>query len=145
MLDPLCAYLALIEKAAADPQTFGTAWNIGPASESERNVAALLDAFVATWGQGARWEVDPRPHPKEASTLRLDTTLARDVLGWSPLLDFDAMIEWTAAWYRAYAGGHNMQAVTGEQVDRFLGQRVRLTMPTFPVPAAGHDDVAMAV
>ena len=62
--------------------------------------------------------------------LRLDATRAREILGWTPLLDFDAMIEWTAAWYRGFLDEADMRGLTMTQVDAFLGKRVRLTLPT---------------
>ena len=137
VLDPLVAYLALAERAHGDPAGFGSAWNIGPGRDAERDVATLLAGFSRAWGPRSRWVVDSGSHPKETGVLRLDASRARRDLGWAPLLDFDEMIAWTADWYRAFAGGADMRAVTLEQVDRFLGQRVRVTVPgadAVPVP-----------
>ena len=128
VLDPLCAYLALVERAHSAPE-YACAWNFGPDWRAERPVGDVVKAFAGAWGDSARWQLDAGAHPKEATTLRLDTSRARDVLGYVPLLDFDAMVAWTVDWYRAYADGGDMSRVTLDQIDGYLGQRVRLTMP----------------
>lgn len=129
VLDPLTAYLALAEKAYADPSVYGNAWNIGPGFAAERTVADLLAGLSSAWRTPQSWTRDDGPYPKESNMLRLDATRAREILGWTPLLDFDAMIEWTAAWYRGFLDGADMRGLTMTQVDAFLGKRVRLTLP----------------
>ncbi|MGI3903280.1 MAG: CDP-glucose 4,6-dehydratase [Janthinobacterium lividum] len=130
VIDPLLAYLMLAERAFFEPTTFGTAWNIGPGPAAERDVAALLAGLAATWAPATPWQRDSRAHVKEAGTLRLDTSKARELLGWSPLLTFDEMIEWTAAWYRTYAEGGDVRPMTLQQIDQALVQRLRVTVPS---------------
>ena len=48
-------------------------------------------------------------------------------LGWSPLLSPAEAVESTAAWAVAFDAGVDMRAFTLDQIDRYLGQRVRLT------------------
>ena len=129
VIDPLLAYLALAERAFFEPTTYGTAWNIGSGTASERDVASLLAGLAAAWTPAAPWHHDTRAHPKEAGTLRLDISKARELLGWSPLLTFDEMIDWTAAWYRTYAEGRDVRAITRQQIDQALVQRLRVTVP----------------
>jgi CDP-glucose 4,6-dehydratase len=62
-------------------------------------------------------------------------------LGWSPLLDPTEAVAWTREWRRAFEAGADMRAVTLEQVDCYLGQRVRLTSP-FAEAGVGAVDVA---
>ena len=143
VLDPLLAYLELLERAAAEPSAYGTAWNIGPGAASERPVAALLSGLAAAWGCDDTWLQDERRHPKETACLRLDTTQAQERLGWTPLLGFDEMIDWTATWYRTYVDGGDVAVMTMEQVDRALTQRLRLTVPS--VAPASRDRPGAAV
>jgi len=131
VLEPLSGYLMLAEQAARHGAKFGEGWNFGPGADSERDVEALLTRFMAAWGPEARWLPDRSAHPHEAGLLRLDVSKAREKLGWRPLLTFDETVEWTARWYRAYADGADMRAATFDQIDAYLGQRVRLTSP-FP-------------
>ena len=133
VLEPLVGYLLLIEKAMTAPAALAGeidgGWNFGPGLGSEQSVEALLERFIAAWGHAARWSKDAGAHPHEARLLRLDTSKAREILGWSPLLDFEQTTAWTAHWYRAFADRRDMLETTLKQVDRYLGQRVRLVSP----------------
>lgn len=129
VLEPLSGYLMLAEQAARHGEKFSDGWNFGPGADSEQDVEALLTRFMAAWGPEATWLPDRAAHPHEAGLLRLDASKAREKLGWKPLLTFDETVEWTALWYRAHADGANMRAQTFEQIDAYLGQRVRLTSP----------------
>lgn len=129
VLEPLCGYLALIEKALTSNTRIDGSYNFGPGPGSEKSVEALLEKFTAAWGRNARWERDGGDHPHEARLLRLDTSKVRETLGWTTALDFDQTAQWTAAWYRAFAEKNDMLETTLEQIDRYLGQRVRLTSP----------------
>jgi CDP-glucose 4,6-dehydratase len=138
VLEPLTGYLLLIEAALSGAANGEGGWNFGPGPDSERSVDSLVARFASDWGAGARWTKDCGDHPHEARLLRLDTSKARETLGWSPLLDFNQTVHWTAQWYRAFADKRDMRAVTLEQVDSYLGQRVRLTSPFAPAFAAAE-------
>ncbi|PPD46703.1 MAG: CDP-glucose 4,6-dehydratase [Methylocystis sp.] len=133
VLEPLAGYLLLIEKAMsaapARAAEFDGGFNFGPGPSSEQSVEQLLAHFISAWGLDARWEKDGDDHPHEARLLRLDTAKARETLQWSPLLDFEQTTQWTAHWYRAFVDKADMLETTMKQVDRYLGQRVRLTSP----------------
>jgi CDP-glucose 4,6-dehydratase len=56
--------------------------------------------------------------------LRLDSTRARERLGWAPRWDLDAALDATVAWYAAYRDGADMRAETLRQVASFTrGER----------------------
>jgi CDP-glucose 4,6-dehydratase len=136
VLEPLAGYLMLIEKAmTAGPDRaaeFDGGFNFGPGPGSEQSVEALLAHFISAWGLDAQWERDGDHHPHEARLLRLDTAKARETLGWTPILDFEQTTQWTAQWYRAFVDKADILETTLKQVDRYLGQRVRLTSPFKP-------------
>lgn len=127
VLEPLRGYLLAAEKALSGTSV-QSAYNFGPGPEGEHAVRNLLDQFGAAWGPSGSlaWRHDRGPRPKETSVLRLDTARARDDLDWRPLLAFGEAVEWTADWYRAFAAGADIAAVTREQIDRYLGLCVRL-------------------
>ncbi len=129
VLEPLTGYLMLIETAITRNDSLEGAWNFGPGSASEQSVEALVSRFIGAYGRGASWTHDHGDHPHEANLLRLDTAKAREILGWSPLLGFEETVDWTSQWYRALADGQDVIAATMMQVDRYLGQRVRLVSP----------------
>ena len=127
VLEPLRGYILAAEKALSGAPVQG-AYNFGPGSEGEHAVRDLLDRFGAAWSPTGTlaWHHDRGPRPKETSVLRLDTARARDDLDWRPLLPFGEAVEWTADWYRAFAEGADIAAVTREQIDRYLGLCVKL-------------------
>jgi CDP-glucose 4,6-dehydratase len=127
-LEPLYGYLRLAE-ACFESSAISGGFNFGPGLAGERSVATLLDGFYAALGGERGWELDGAKHPHEAKLLRLDTSRAHETLGWAPLLGFDETLAWTAEWYGAFLRGEDVRRLTFEQVDRYLGMRVRLVSP----------------
>ena len=120
VLDVLCGYLILAERAAEDPQRYGEGWNFGPAGEDAREVSFIASRIVESWGGGARWEKvrsDSQPH--EATLLKVDASKARARLGWAQRLRLDLGLDWTIEWYRQFAQGKSALALTEDQIDRF--------------------------
>lgn len=104
VLDPLHGYLLLAESLARGPGLSSHAWNFGPATEDVLPVGAVAHLFVETWGNGAAWQRQEAAGvpPKEARLLQVDSSLARDELGWAPKWRVREAIARTAAWYRDY-------------------------------------------
>lgn len=115
VLNPLSGYLLLAQALWADG-AHATAYNFGPAGEDARPVADLVERFAARWPGGISCELDPGPHPHEATVLRLDSSRARTRLGWRPLWDLGAAIDATVDWHVRVRGGEEATAVTRGQV-----------------------------
>ena len=119
----LCAlegYLAVAERLAAGEP--GSAWNFGPAEGDERPVAAVVEGIRARWpGELAMRAAAPGAAAAEAPALRLDSSRARDRLGWAPRWDLDAALDATVDWYAAYRDGADMRAETLRQIDGYAG------------------------
>lgn len=65
-----------------------------------------------------------------AWSFSVDTHASRpQAIGFAPLLDADEAQQWTSDWRAAFAAGSDMRAFTLQQIDAYLGQRVRLTSP----------------
>jgi CDP-glucose 4,6-dehydratase len=119
VLDPLAGYLMLAQAMIVDPMRAPTALNFAPDADSFRPVCELVEAFTTCWGGRPAWRFDADEHPHEASLLTLDSTLARSLLGWRPLLSFDEAVTWTADWYRAFWNGDDVALLTRQQIDAF--------------------------
>lgn len=102
VLDALCGYLLLAERLHADGNRFAEAWNFGPDSSAERPVSEVMEVLTPFWGEDASWQAHHASGPHEASRLALDSSKARQRLGWRPRLDFEAAIALTAHWYRRH-------------------------------------------
>lgn len=120
VLDVLCGYLVLAERAAADPHGYGEGWNFGPAGEDARDVSFIASRIVEAWGGDARWDdAQSASQPHEATLLKVDASKARARLGWAPRLRLDLGLDWTIEWYRKLAQGESALALTEGQIGRF--------------------------
>ena len=79
--------------------------------DEETTIGALAEKIVAIVGRPVRIETDAsrlRPERSEVLRLRGDSSLARELLGWSPAVPLDEGLRRTVAWVRenldAYAG-----------------------------------------
>ena len=115
VLEPLSGYLLLAERLWGDA-AFAEGWNFGPAPEDAKPVRWLADRIAALWPDELAWDVDPGPHPHEAGYLALDSTKARERLGWTPAWGLDAALERIVEWHRGHRDGADLRALTLAQI-----------------------------
>jgi len=118
VLNPLGGYLSLIERLAADPGAAGP-WNFGPHPDDEQPVRNVADTICELWGEGLQWDAVDAVGPAEVPVLRIDSTKAREQLGWQPHWDLDAALSATVAWFARYRDG-DAERATLEQVRAYL-------------------------
>ena len=122
VLCPLEGYLMVAERLVTDPEGTAPSWNLGPDEEDEVPVGALVEAIRTRWPGGlAVRTAPPGAAAGEAATLRLDSSLARSALGWSPRWDLATALDATVAWHARRREGADMRAVTLGQVATFSG------------------------
>jgi len=118
VLNPLSGYLRLVQLLHAAPHLQG-GWNFGPALDDARPVRWVADRISELWPGELRWEIDPGLHPHEAHFLALDSTKARERLGWAPTWELERTLAAIVEWYRALAAGDDLRAVTLAQIEAF--------------------------
>ena len=125
VLEPLSGYLQigalLMSERGGD---YAEAWNFGPPADAFMEVDAIARGLQKHWGEGAaEIEFGKREgDPHEAGMLTLDSSKARQRLGWKPQLTTEESIAITARWYRAYAAGSaNMRDLTCNQIRDYAG------------------------
>ncbi len=76
----------------------------------------VVERFLEEWGSGS-WTTpaDAGGQPHEAHRLSLDSTKAREQLGWAPVWDAQTAVRQTASWYREY---YRAPATARELVER---------------------------
>jgi CDP-glucose 4,6-dehydratase len=121
VLEPLSGYLWLAALILRDGRRYEGAWNFGPTGEvGDRPVRWVVERFLEDWGSGS-WttpgDVGRQPQPHEAHHLSLDSSKARDNLGWAPAWDAQTAVQQTASWYRDYC---RAPATARDLVDRQL-------------------------
>ncbi len=119
VLEPLHGYLLLAEKLTQEGPAWGEAWNFGPHDTDARAVAWIADRLCAHWGAHARWASDAGTHPHEAHLLKLDSSKARQRLGWTPRWDLDRALKHIVQWHHAHAAGQDMLAVSLAQISDY--------------------------
>ena len=101
VLEPLSGYLALAEKVFEGQREWEGGWNFGPWDEDAVPVSEIASLITEAWGSGAAWKAMPDPNaPHEAPYLKLDSSKARQRLGWRPRLRIAQALQWTVEWYR---------------------------------------------
>ncbi len=118
VLNPLHGYLSLAEVAWADA-AHATAYNFGPEPDDARPVSWVVERLLGHWNDDVTVIADRGPHPHEAGLLMLDSSRARQRLGWRPTWDLAAGLDATAAWYRAYRDGEPVRDVSLQQLGSF--------------------------
>jgi CDP-glucose 4,6-dehydratase len=118
VLEPLAGYLqyaqALFERRDVPP-----ALNFGPWEADVQPVGRVVEQIVELWGDDARVELQEDGGPHEAGLLTLDSTLARHKLGWFPRLRLREALSYTVEWYKRFAAGDAMDAVTLRQIEQY--------------------------
>ena len=120
VLSPLSGYLALAQ-ALWESEAFADSWNFGPEEGDARPVSWIVERMRERWSGKPEWEADPGPHPHEAAYLKLDSTRARQRLGWHPLVPLQTALRSIVDWYEAYAAGADMRETTLGQLHALGG------------------------
>jgi CDP-glucose 4,6-dehydratase len=119
VLEPLSGYLALCEKLYMQGPAFAEAFNFGLAEEDAKPVQWIVEQLTQSWGDGASWHLDGGSHPHEAHYLKLDSSKARALLGWSPRWHLGQAIKAIIVWHKAKKQGQDMRALCLQQINDY--------------------------
>lgn len=118
VLDCLHGYL-MFAQALERGESVPRALNFGPDPTAPITVAELAEEVLAAMGLDTAFERRPLPGSLEMQALAVDSSLARQKLGWRDRLPGRQAISWTADWYRSIRAGQDPLAVTRAQIDAF--------------------------
>ncbi|MFZ2267955.1 MAG: CDP-glucose 4,6-dehydratase [Azonexus sp.] len=118
VLEPLAGYLILAERISATPH-LADAWNFGPSDSDCQTTGEIADRLARTWGEPAAWQAEKSDFPHEAGLLRLDSSRARQQLGWQPSWALDTGLAATVAWHKAWLAAADMRAITLQQIENY--------------------------
>lgn len=120
ILDVLSGYILLAEEIVINGTQYSGAWNFGP-SGSIITTSQFLEEFLREWGYKSEWlDKSNEPQYKESKVLQLDCSKAKDILGWTPKLNFSQIIDLTVDWYKAYYSHHSMFEFTKRQIEYYM-------------------------
>jgi CDP-glucose 4,6-dehydratase len=121
VLEPLCGYLVLAERLAAD-SNLADAYNFGPEGQDFAAVRSVLECARRTYPD-ARGEFDANPStPHEAGLLSLEIAKAKAALGVAPRWGLGEAIKRTMEWYRSFYAGEAGSALCEGDIKAFLGE-----------------------
>ena len=96
-------------------------FNFGPLEENEITVEILTQKFISNWNScNSKIILDENENLPESKTLRLDSTKAKKILNWEPLMDIDTTIKETALWYEKFYSQKNIYDFTIKQINKYL-------------------------
>lgn len=121
VLDPLFAYLALLEGQYKNPGLAGH-YNVGPDEAGCIETKTLVNLFCRYWGNGQTW----RPAGSEATMyesgcIKLDCTRLKDKLSWRPKWSVEQALKSTVEWEKIYWQKGDSLAVMERQIRAFVG------------------------
>jgi CDP-glucose 4,6-dehydratase len=119
VLDCLSGYLVYIEYLA-QRSDIPRSLNFGPSEGASVSVANLVEAMQIALGEEPQWCVAREDATLEMKSLELDSTLARQTLGWSNGLMTAVAINVTAQWYLAFSHGQEMDAYSIASIQEYL-------------------------
>ena len=120
VVDLNVGYLAFIEATVnGNGHAVPRSLNLGPITDEILTVETIAKTMMEALGATGQIRVEPSTL-KEKSSLGINTELARESIGWSPVLDMHSALDWTAEWYKRFDVGEDPRALTNEQIRRHL-------------------------
>ncbi len=122
VLEPLKIYLTIAKSQFEDIKTAGY-YNVGPDDVDCVETGKLVDIFCNAWGEDIGWESHYDGGPHEASFLKLDCSLIKEVFGWSPVWNIEKAVQMVAQFEkRRIADPAAVRDEMDLEIKEFLGE-----------------------
>jgi CDP-glucose 4,6-dehydratase len=119
VLEPLSGYLMLAQSLFECGTLYSGGWNFGPIDKDVRSVEEVINLMIKLWGGGS-YQQEDSPQPYEANLLKLDSSKARQLLGWKPQWMLEESLKSTVSWYKDFLRQEDMLKVTFRQIDSYV-------------------------
>ena len=124
VLEPLAAYLMILEKQHQNPQQYSGSYNIGPDECDCVTTGELAEIFCQEWKEGLRWENHSTGGPHEANFLKLDCSKAKNELGWRPKWHIRDAVRKICEWTKEWQNGGDVVQVMDSQINEYFKWRI---------------------
>ncbi len=119
VLEPLMAYLAILERQWDDPSLSGW-YNVGPDECDCVTTGELAELFCNIWGDHMGWDAGGSSGPHEARLLQLNCEKLKKTMGWQPRWHIQKAIEQTISWTRVWQSGGDIRNCMQRQILSYL-------------------------
>ena len=126
VLDPLNGYLTVASKLMTKADRVSSSYNFGPSADDVYSVKHLVNEVISCWGSGEVRIDSSTENPHEAGLLQLDSSLARDELGWASKWDFKTTLNETVRWYHEVVRGGDPREICREQISLYTSTQVKV-------------------
>lgn len=121
VLEPLFAYLTIVQMQYINAERYAGWYNIGPDECDCVTTGQLVDLFCQKWGADAKWvNMAENNAPHEADFLKLDNSKLKSALGWRPRWHIDEAIGETVQWTRTWLAGGDTSAEMDRQIALYM-------------------------
>lgn len=113
-------YLSLLSRMLDQKDNkISGAWNFGPSPEEIFTVKDVVDIMADRW-KVPQLTINENPSYRESMILRVDSSKAHNVIGWTPAFNTYESIAKTAEWYKGfYEDSSRALALTQQQIDEY--------------------------
>lgn len=119
VLEALNGYILIAQRLLEGRDECACAWNFGPADDDTQPVGWIVEQMLAAWPEKISWEQPKGDHPHEAVLLKLDSSKARNELGWKPRLRLRQALAKVIEWHAAVAAGVDAREVSLRQLQEY--------------------------
>ena len=124
VLEPLSVYLT-VAALQNDDISFAGSYNVGPDDSDCITTGEMVTFFCNIWNlnpvhKKIEWINKNIGGPHEASFLKLDSSKARDILGWKPVWNVKEAISKVTEWTDYYINGEDLYVCCNRQIDDFM-------------------------
>lgn len=119
VLEPLYGYILLAENLYAGRKEMSGAWNFGPPKKNCITVKKMVEKTLKKFKKGL-YVVKKDSSKHETGFLKIDSSKAKKLLGWRPILDINKTINFTADWYKSFYDRKDIIKIANQQIKSFF-------------------------
>jgi len=120
VMECISGYLWLGAKLSENAQKYSESWNFGPDEDTAITVEEIVLKSIKLWGKG-NYKIVLEKNLKEAVSLKLDISKAKEKLNWQPIYNINQSLEKTIDWYKNfYEFKSDMYEYTKNQIEEYI-------------------------
>ena len=120
VLEPISGYILLAQMLGENENKYSEAWNFGP-EENDCWTVGRIVSHICKYTETGSWVSPKTEQPHEAGLLKLDSSKAKNNLGWTPKWHVGEALEKTIQWHQKFIDGEDMYDFSVAQIMEYQG------------------------